>query len=84
MAPRLIRLPQQAYESWPVEAQDYFWTLTPDRKALFFRLRDTDRLTLLAMDEAGRAEAWTMIESRTATPPTESATPAPEEEPGPG
>lgn len=73
---------QQAYEGWPAEAQDYFWTLTPDRQALFFRLRDTDKLTLLAMDEAGRAEAWAMIESRAAMPPPESNMPAPAEEPG--
>lgn len=75
---------RQAYDAWPVEAQDYFWTLTPERKALFFRLRDTDRLTLLTMDEAGRAEAWAMIESRAAVPPPESEAPALEEEPGPG
>lgn len=62
-----------AYDGWPAEAQGYFWTLSPERQELFFRLRDTDRLAVVMMDEPGRDEAWRMIEERAAAPaqPTE-------------
>lgn len=57
-----------AYDGWPAEAQDYFWSLSPERQELFFRLRDTDRLAVVMMDEPGRDEAWRMIEERAGAP----------------
>ena len=79
---------QAAYEAWPQDAQAYFWTLTAERQELFWRLQDADKLALVAMDDAAREEAWTMVEGRmqamgdepAATPPI---TPEPDDAPMP-
>ena len=55
---------QEAYSQWPQGTQAYFWTLTEERQEWFWQLQDTDKLTLVAMDDTAREEAWAMIEER--------------------
>ena len=44
--------------------QNYFWTLTPERRAMFWRLNDADRETLTKLTEAQREMAWGQIKSK--------------------
>ena len=81
-----------AHDAWPAEAKSYFWTLTPERQMLFFRLSDNDKLSLVGMDEASREAAWQVVEKQVAAQqtapapdaaPMTDAAPAPEGEPMP-
>ncbi len=64
-----------SYEQWPTETQDYYWTLTQPRQELFWRLRDEDKGRVLAMNEAQREQAWSMIERQASTPPATTGAP---------
>ena len=55
---------QSAYDSWPAEAKAYFWTLSPPRQQLFFRLSDSDKIALVGMSPNDREAAWAKVESR--------------------
>lgn len=66
---------QASYQGWPTETQDYYWTLTQPRQELFWRLRDEDKGRVLAMNEAQREQAWSMIERQASTPPAAQAAP---------
>lgn len=68
---------QVQFRQWPGDVQTYFWTPTPERQELFWRLADGDKLAMVAMDEAGREAAWAQIETQVGeTEPGETATDA--------
>ncbi len=64
--PRLASLPadkQDAVKAWPPATQDYFWSLSDERKALFWMLSDPDKVRLSELPEEQQASAWAQIES---------------------
>ncbi|WP_143738200.1 hypothetical protein [Erythrobacter donghaensis] len=64
--PRLASLPaekQEAVKAWPPATQDYFWSLSDERKELFWRLSDPDKVRLSELPEEQQASAWAQIES---------------------
>ncbi|KWV96265.1 hypothetical protein [Erythrobacter sp. AP23] len=55
---------QAEFLRWPPQVQAYYWALPPQRQDMLWQLTDRDRLAIADMDEAGRDEAWAIIESR--------------------
>lgn len=57
---------QAAYDNWPGDVQAYIWTLSPERRPLFWELADNDKLAMVAMSEPDREAAWQILERRAA------------------
>jgi len=62
---------QSEYELWPAETKGYFWSLTPGRQMLFWRLSDEDKIALTVMTGPERDGAWEQIEANALTAPPE-------------
>jgi hypothetical protein len=52
---------RMAYEGWPANAQEYYWTLNQDQMRGWWVLNDEQRLRIVAMQPQQRAAAWTSI-----------------------
>lgn len=67
-----------AYTRWPIEVQEYYWTLTDDQVRGWWVLNDEQRMRIAGMQPQQRAAAWTSIMNQmsgaTPMPATQSAT----------
>ncbi|MDP4539652.1 hypothetical protein Q9K01_08465 [Qipengyuania sp. DY56-A-20] len=67
-----------AYTRWPIEVQEYYWTLNDNQMRGWWVLNDEQRLRIVDMQPQQRAAAWTSIMNQmsgaTPMPATPSAT----------
>lgn len=68
-----------SYDGWPLDTQAYFWTLAPQRKELFWKLSDADRVTLSAMGADDQEATWRVLEARVSIPPAQASSAVPPE-----
>lgn len=52
------------HDSWPAETRSYYWSLTPEKQDMFWRLSDEDKIALTAMTGPERTAAWKIIEGK--------------------
>jgi hypothetical protein len=50
-----------AYERWPANIQEYYWTLNDNQTRGWWVLNDEQRMRIVAMQPEQRAAAWTSI-----------------------
>ncbi|MBU1605953.1 MAG: hypothetical protein KKD08_03975 [Alphaproteobacteria bacterium] len=67
-----------AYTRWPIEVQEYYWTLSDNQMRGWWVLNDEQRMRIVDMQPQQRAAAWTSIMNQmngaTPMPATPSAT----------
>ncbi len=66
-----------AYTRWPVNVQEYYWTLNEEQTSGWWLLTDEQRVQIVGMAPQQRAAAWTAVMNQltgaTTTPATASA-----------
>lgn len=50
-----------AYTRWPIEVQEYYWTLNDNQRRGWWVLNDEQRMRIVGMAPQQRAAAWTSI-----------------------
>ena len=67
-----------AYTRWPVNVQEYYWTLNEDQMRGWWVLNDEQRMRIIGMAPQQRAAAWTSVMNQmtgaTAMPVTAATT----------
>lgn len=63
-----------AYDAWPADVQEYYWTLTPMQTRAWWQLNDEQRVAIFNMAPTQRTATWQSIaqqlSERSATPAT--------------
>ena len=56
---------RMTYQEWPIEAQEYYWTLNDNQKSIWWdRLNNEQRVRIVEMAPAQRTAAWQSINSQ--------------------
>ena len=64
---------QTTYTAWPNDYKVYYWTLTEPQQTGWWALTDAQRQQLYAMTPEARTAAWTSIERKMASMPSDNA-----------